>query len=99
VPDTVVFVVLDNANYSYDREYSYSVPEHLESSALPGCRVTVPFSAGNGSRVGFITGYAPGLPGKKLKRIISVLDEKPYLDAEMLELVKWLKDRTFCTYF
>jgi len=99
VPDTVVFVVLDNANYSYDREYSYSVPEHLESSALPGCRVTVPFSAGNGSRVGLITGYAPGLPGKKLKRIISVLDEKPYLDAEMLELVKWLKDRTFCTYF
>jgi len=99
LPDAVVFVVLDNASMSYDKEYSYSVPEHLESFALPGCRVTVPFSAGNGSRVGLITGFAPNLPGKKLKRILSVLDEKPYLDTEMLELVKWLKDRTFCNYF
>lgn len=99
MPDVVVFVVLDNASFSYDREYSYSVPEHLEPSALPGCRVTVPFSAGNGSRVGLITGFTTGLPNKKLKPLLSVLDEQPYLDAEMLDLVKWLKDRTFCTYF
>ena len=42
-----VKVVLDGAVGSYDKCYSYFVPEDLFERAVPGCRVTVPFGNGN----------------------------------------------------
>ena len=35
----------------------------------------------------------------RYKDIIAVLDDKPFFTAENLDIAKFLKDRTFCTYF
>lgn len=92
-------VAVDNAAYSFDREYTYMVPEELEGRALPGCRVTVPFGKGSKKRLGVILSVNEGVKQKGFKYLSEVLDESPLLSEEMLELVYFLKDRTFCTLF
>ena len=36
---------------------------------------------------------------EKVKPISSVLDKEPVLSAEMLELVSWIREHTFCTWY
>ena len=93
-----VSVVLDGAVGSYDKPYSYFVPEDLLGIAKKGCRVTVPFGNGNIKKQGLIIdeGFSDN---EKIKYIISVNDEKPILDDEMLRLCLFMKERLFCTYF
>ena len=93
-----VSVVLDGAVGSYDKPYSYFVPENLLGIAKKGCRVTVPFGNGNTKKQGLIIdeGFSDNA---KTKYIISVNDEKPILDEEMLRLCLFMKERLFCTYF
>ena len=40
-------VVIDGAAGSFDKRYSYLIPDNLVKTAVAGCRVTVPFGAGN----------------------------------------------------
>ena len=74
------------------------MPQALETAVRPGVRVTVPFGAGNRTRVAMVlsTSYESGA-GQKLKAIASVLDKEPLLDDEMLALIPWMKSRCFCT--
>lgn len=37
--------------------------------------------------------------GKGCKEISSVIDSEPVIGEEQLELLMWLKDTVFCTYF
>ena len=88
--------------YHFDAPYSYKIPVELESVALPGSRVMVPFGSGNRKKQGLILSVKPLLeadnPGK-LKSVAAVLDKEPLFDSEMLSLVLWLKENTFCTLF
>lgn len=95
---TVAQIVIDGATGSFDKEYSYAVPEHLLDKVKIGCRVTVPFGRGNTKRQGMIVGLADnGI--KKLKELLDVIDETPILNDEMIGLAKSLSERTFCTFF
>lgn len=88
--------------YHFDAPYSYKIPFELEPSALPGCRVLVPFGNGNRKKQGLILSVKPLFEadnGMKLKSIASVIDDKPLFSEEMLQLVTWLKENTFCTLF
>lgn len=88
--------------YHFDAPYSYKIPFELEPSALPGCRVLVPFGNGNRKKQGLILSVKPLFEadnGMKLKSITSVIDDKPLFTEEMLQLVTWLKENTFCTLF
>lgn len=88
--------------YHFDAPYSYKIPFELEPSALPGCRVMVPFGNGNRKKQGLILSVKPLFEadnGMKLKSVSSVIDEKPLFTEEMLQLVTWLKENTFCTLF
>ena len=82
-------VILDKATYAYDREYDYQLPDTLSVSA--GCRVTVPFGAGNSTRIALVIELIDTEPPKKCKQIISVLDEQPLLNEEGLYLLRVLK--------
>lgn len=84
------------ASYSFDRLFSY-----VSTQEIPvGCRVVVPFGRGNTKRVGIVLSCTPQrTPDLQLKSILSVLDEQPLLSPEMLNLVFWLKEMTFCTYY
>ena len=95
----VARVALDGAVGSYDKLYSYIVPDSLVLSALQGCRVTVPFGRGNAQRIGIIMSFDDNNSSKTLKSIISVIDESPVLGQEMLKIAAWMRDNVFCTYF
>ncbi len=95
-------VAVEGLVYHFDAPYSYKVPFELENKALPGCRVMVPFGNGNRQKQGLILSVKPLFEADnsvKLKSIQSVIDDKPLFTEEMLSLVTWLKENTFCTLF
>ncbi len=95
-------VAVEGLSYHFDAPYSYKIPEVLINNAVAGCRVMVPFGNGNRKKQGLILSVKPlsEVDGKvKLKSISAVLDDEPLFDDEMLSLVIWLKDNTFCTLF
>lgn len=92
-------VAVEAATFTFDKEFDYIIPEELETVALKGCRVTVPFGMGNKKRLGIIFDVTDKSEGTRLKKISEVLDEHPLLNDEMLELARWIKERTFCTLY
>ncbi len=98
----VAKVAVEGLVYHFDAPYSYKIPTELEGKAVAGCRIMVPFGNSNRKKQGLILSVEPFSEAEnqgKLKSITSVLDNKPLFDAEMLSLVFWLKETTFCTLF
>lgn len=94
--EKVAAVAVENSAFSFDKPFSYLLGDE---ECSPGCRVLVPFGRGNKCRQGVVLAVSSYNGEKKLKRISQVIDEAPVLNDEMLKLVEWLKERTFCTYF
>lgn len=95
----IAAVAVENSAYSFDKAYDYLLPGEL-SNAKAGCRVLVPFGKGNRCRQGIITEIKDNYDGMaKLKPVAQLIDSEPILSDEMLKLVPWMKDRTFCTLF
>lgn len=96
----VAKVAVSSTTYSFDTEYSYAVPSTFSSAAKVGCRVIVPFGKGNRRRIGFITRtYKSDSYNPDLKLMHSVIDDEPLINDEMLKIIFWLKENTFCTLF
>ena len=93
---TIVSVVVDKALYSFDNAYDYTVANDVLPKA--GQRAVVPFGKGGKKRIGLITSVRKG-NAAGLKEIICTVDDGILLNDEMLGLVNYLKDTTFCTYF
>ena len=93
-------IAVDGAAYHFDKAYDYAVPAAYAALARQGCRVLVPFGAGNKRRQGVILSVqeAPA-PEKALKAVALVLDEQVSLTDELMALVEYLKENTFCTYY
>ena len=94
----VAKVAVSSTAYSFDTEYSYAVPSTFSSLAKPGCRVIVPFGRGNRRRIGFITRLYE-TDSYDLKLMHSVIDVEPLISDEMIKIIFWLKENTFCTLF
>ncbi|MBQ4154703.1 MAG: primosomal protein N' [Clostridia bacterium] len=97
---TVARVVIEKTVYRFDKPFDYIIPLELIEKCKPGCRVTVPFGRANAKRLGLVLEVIEtkgSLEG--LKNILSVIDSPPLINEEMLLMVKWLKEHTFCTYF
>ncbi|MCR5122558.1 MAG: primosomal protein N' [Ruminococcus sp.] len=92
-------VAVSGASVSFDKEYSYSVPEGSADLAKVGSRVFVPFGRGGRRDVGLILSLTEGEADAGTKPILSVIDTEPLIGEEMLGLIRWLKKTTFCTYF
>ncbi len=95
----VAKIAVSAATYWLDRPYDYLVPEKLEAAAVPGVRVTVPFSRGNRRSEGVILSVADHSDYDKLKAVESVLDSAPVLSPEQIKLAMWMHDRFFCTVY
>ena len=95
----VADIVIEGANGSFDKQYSYLIPDELIDTAKAGCRVTVPFGMGNSKRIGMILNVHSGDITEKTKSILSVSDSLPVLNREMLDLCVWMKEHTFCAHF
>lgn len=92
-------VAVEAATYSFDKAFDYRVPSELVGKVMCGSRVVVPFGNGNKKCIGIVFELCSLSDSKRLKSIVSLLDEKPLLNAEMLSLAEWIKDRTFCTLY
>lgn len=90
-------IAVDNTTYSFDRLFSYKVPDHL-SNVKVGQRVLVPFGRGDRFRQGMILSLSYGKE-ENLKEISSILDDKPIFTQEMIDTVIFIHDRYFCTYY
>ena len=99
-PARIARVALSAATYAIDKPYDYRIPPELEEGACPGVRVIVPFGAGNRRTEGIIltTGQASATE-KRLKSLVSLLDEAPVLDREGIRLALWMRERFFCTVY
>ncbi len=96
----VAKVAISRATYSFDCEYSYIIPTEMKPFIKNGSRVIVPFGNGNRRAIGLITRtYETPDFNEKLKPVIKLLDEEPLVNDEMLRIIFWLKENTFCTYF
>ena len=95
----VVSVAVDQTVFHYDKPFDYLLPFDMEEKGQVGCRVLVPFGRGNRKRQGIILERNVTTDFEKLKPIDSVLDDEPVLSDEMLKLVGWIREHTFCTYY
>ena len=94
-------IAVSAAPYWIDKPYDYLIPEELQSAALPGVRVYVPFSRGNRLCEGIILAVSDNSEynGEKLKAIIRLLDESPILTEAQIKLALFMRDRFFCTVY
>ncbi len=95
----IVSVAVDQTVYLIDKPYDYFVPESLSEKAQIGCRVLVPFGNGNVRKTGVILGFSELDEAKTLKSVISVLDDEPILNEEMLQLAEYIRTETYSTWY
>ncbi|QSO49502.1 primosomal protein N' [Alicyclobacillus mengziensis] len=96
-PTLIAKVVVDVRTKALNRPFDYVVPEGVKADT--GYRVLVSF--GRQLTQGYVVGFeAPPQTereDRKLKPILSVLDDQPILSAELLAMCNWLTDRYVCT--
>lgn len=98
----IIEVAVENTTQSFDRLFSYIVPDDLCAVVRCGVRVQIPFGKSNAKRNGFVckvNTYGKDEDCKHLKKISCVVDKEPLLNDDMLELAFWMKKRYNCTFF
>ncbi len=78
-----------------DKTFTYRIPDDLIEKVVVGVRVNVLF--GSKSIEGFVLNVEKRNVDFELKDILSVVDEKPILNEEMLEIGKFLARKTLCS--
>ena len=97
----VAKVIVDVPTMQTDQPFTYLVPENLNEQLAVGMRVEVPFGNGNRHVQGFVLAVEPVAAtvldetNVQLKELVAVLDLKPVLNAEMLALADYMKEKTF----
>ena len=93
---------VNDANIHFDRLYSYLIPAPLCGRVFPGSMVLVPFGRGNKARMAVVLSVdevAETDAPAQLKSLYDAAPEDARLTPDLLELVRFLKERTFCTWF
>ncbi len=90
-------VYLLDAPFSIDREYDYRIPEGMQ--AAPGDFLGVPFGSGNRRALALCVSVrdTTETPEDKLKPVAAIITRELSLDADMLGLCLFMKDKTLCT--
>ncbi len=93
-------IAVDKTSYHFDQLFTYLVPESLIGQVQVGCRVLVPFGAGNKKVQGMVFELC-GLEddGVGYKPIHALIDHEPVFTPEMFEMTRFLVKNTFCTYY
>ena len=95
----VARIAVSAATYHIDKPYDYLIPSGFFEQAVPGMRVLVPFGIGNKKSEGIILSREISSEYKKLKSIVSLIDEEPVLSEDNIKLALWMSDRFFCTVY
>ena len=99
MPAAIAKIAVSAAPYWVDRPFDYLIPEEMREQAVPGVRVSVPFSLGNRRSEGIILAVTEHSEFTQLKAIIKVLDPQPVLTQEQIKLALFMRERFFCTVY
>ena len=89
-----VNVLVELSNRNIDKTFTYNIPKELEDKIQVGVRVKVPF--GKQKLEGFII-EIDNSKQEDLKDIYEVVDSEVILNKELMELGKYIKEKTLCT--
>ena len=98
MPKTVG-VAVSNATFHFDKLYTYAVMPDQQDTVRLGSMVLVPFGRGSRARMGVVLACDAEPENSKLKFLFDVAPASACLTPELLRLVHFLKERTFCTYY
>ena len=98
MPKTVG-VAVSNATFHFDKLYTYAVMPDQQNAVKLGSMVLVPFGRGSRARMGVVLACDAEPESAKLKYLFDVAPASACLTSELLRLVHFLKERTFCTYY
>ncbi len=98
MPKTVG-VAVSNATFHFDKLYTYAVMPDQQDTVRLGSMVLVPFGRGSRARMGVVLACDAEPESAKLKFLFDVAPASACLTPELLRLVHFLKERTFCTYY
>ena len=98
MPKTVG-VAVSNATFHFDKLYTYAVMPAQQDAVRLGSMVLVPFGRGSRARMGVVLACDAEPESSKLKYLFDVAPASACLTPELLRLVYFLKERTFCTYY
>ena len=98
MPKTVG-VAVSNATFHFDKLYTYAVMPDQQDTVRMGSMVLVPFGRGSRARMGVVLACDAEPESAKLKFLFDVAPASACLTPELLRLVHFLKERTFCTYY
>ncbi|MEN8908080.1 MAG: primosomal protein N' [Clostridiales bacterium] len=99
----VASVILSKTVRSFDKVYSYIIPESFWNEIFIGARVIVPFGKNNRSLEAFVIEIIDDFQISKLsykvKEIKKILKDVPSINIDLLRLSLWMKKRYICTYY
>ena len=98
MPKTVG-VAVSNATFHFDKLYTYAVMPAQQDAVRLGSMVLVPFGRGSRARMGVVLACDAEPESSKFKYLFDVAPASACLTPELLKLVYFLKERTFCTYY
>ena len=98
MPKTVG-VAVSNATFHFDKLYTYAVMPAQQDAVRLGSMVLMPFGRGSRARMGVVLACDAEPESSKLKYLFDVAPASACLTPELLKLVYFLKERTFCTYY
>jgi len=89
-------VIIEYGNKAVDREFTYIIPLEYRQLLKIGSRVIVPFN--NKEIEGFVIGIIDSIKTDfEIKEIISLVDDEPVLNKEMLYLGEEICKKTLCS--
>ena len=83
-------------NLPIEGPFDYSIPQKFRGKLSPGMRVWIDF--GPRKLVGYVIGISEKSDLEKTKPVLDIIDEKPILDKEMLDLTKKISDYYLCSW-
>lgn len=100
-----VFAAVEDVPVSADKLYEYTVPDEYTNEIRAGSVCTVPFGRGNTKRAAVVlkvSSHVRGEENAELKSICSVRnagDAALFFGEHTAELIAYIRDKTFCTWF
>ncbi|HSH36168.1 MAG TPA: primosomal protein N', partial [Schnuerera sp.] len=92
-------VIIDNKASSTDKPYTYLIEPEMVESIEEGMRVLVPFGRGNRVIKGIVINIHNDYEKNyKLKKIIDIIDDKPLISKNMIDLSLWMSKEYLSPY-
>ncbi|MDT3698229.1 MAG: primosomal protein N' [Thermincola sp.] len=87
-------IIVDVSAKKLDRVFHYRIPDHMTGRLVEGMRVIVPF--GQRTVEGYVVGFSEKPDVPQTKDIISVVDDSPLFNRDLLDLARWMSERYMC---